>query len=141
MPARGRDLAGLPPLDLLDVRVGEDPPAALLDRAGEPGQVLEEVELPLAREAERAPGVEPQDGGLGELLDARQAGAVRGLELVVEHLSVVVAAEEEVAVEAREVAVDLLVADDRLDAVDGRRVAVGGEPRAPPRRARCSSSK
>ena len=45
-------------------------------------------------------------------------------------LALVALGEEQVAVEALEVAVDALLLDDGLDAVDRRGVAVGGEPRA-----------
>ena len=61
---------------------------------------------------------------------ARSPARLRGVELALEGLAPIAFGEEQVAVEAREVAVDALLAHDGLDAVDRRGVAVGGEPRA-----------
>ena len=57
-----------------------------------------------------------------------QAGAVHGVELALECLALVALSEEEIAVEPREVAVDVLAPHDFVDALDRRAVAVGGHP-------------
>ena len=101
-------IAGEPP-SIFSTRV---PPKMLatarLDRAGEAGEVLEDVESPLPRKAQRRSGVRARDRGCARRASDVEAGAARRLELLVEQLGLVVAAEEEEAVEPREVAVDLL---------------------------------
>ena len=64
-------------------------------------------------------------GARRQPLDTGQARAVRRVELALEQSRLVARAEEQVAVHALEVAVDPLGRDDRLDAVDGRAVALG----------------
>src|SRR5437762_10325774 len=53
---------------------------------------------------------------------------MRGGELPVEHLLLVVRAKEEIAVDAPEVAVDPLEPNDLVDAIDGSHVALDDEP-------------
>ena len=77
---------GVNRLDLVGVRLREDLPAESLDRAREPLEILEDVELPLPREAQGAARVERLDGRAFDQLDVGQAGAVRGRQLVVEFL-------------------------------------------------------
>ena len=55
---------------------------------------------------------------------------MRGFEFVVQNFFRVAGRDEEVSVQALEVAFNLLFRDDRLDAVNRSRVALGGETRA-----------
>ena len=97
------------------------------DRVGESGEVLEDVKLTLIGPAERGPRVEVGDRGAVDLGDVGGAGAVCGVELLVEDLLLVVRAKEQVAVEAAEVAVDVLEPNDLLDAINGGHVALDDE--------------
>ena len=84
------------------------PPARTIASA-QPGQIAERVELRLARKAQAGPVSNArQRRARADALDVGEAGAVRGLELALEQLRLVAGREEQVAVDAREVAVDLL---------------------------------
>ena len=64
---------------------------------------------------------------LGHVVQTR---AMRGGQLAIEERFVVLGSAEQVAVEPLEVTRDPLAGHDALDAIDGRRVALGREPRA-----------
>src|SRR5687767_3219504 len=88
------------------------------------------MELCLAREAQAGSGVERHPRDAVERLDIGESRAMRGLELAREPLFLVVAAEEEVSIDALEGTVDSFAANDRLDAVDRRTVARCGDARS-----------
>ena len=88
------------------------------------------MELSLTRKAESRPGVEADVRRAVDARHAAQPGAMRRRQLGVEHVDAIVAAEEEVAVDALEVTVDLFGTDDLLDLFDRRAVALHDEPRA-----------
>jgi hypothetical protein len=117
-------------LDLIGVRAGEDAAAPAVDRLGEPREVFERMELSLLGKAQAGAAVERRERRALEQLDRAQAGAVRGLELLLQRLALVALGEEQIAVDPAEIALDALFPDDGLDALDRRAVAVGGEPRA-----------
>ena len=99
----------------------------LLDGVGEAGEVLERMELPLAREAEAAPGVERRRTGPWARISTSFSPA-RARPRVPDPAGPADGpGQEQVAVDAEEVAVDPLVLGDRLDSVDGRGVALGGQ--------------
>jgi len=58
LPRRHRHHRGKAALDLLHTRAAEDATTARLDRAGEAGEVLEDVKAPLTGKAERRPDVQ-----------------------------------------------------------------------------------
>jgi hypothetical protein len=105
------------------------PPCAL-DRLREGREVLERVELPLFGKCRQGSGIERANGARSSMCHRAQARAVRRFELALERRALVAFGEEQVAVDAREVAVDALLPHDGLDAVDRRGMAVGGEARA-----------
>src|SRR6185503_13806092 len=102
--------------------------AVALDGARERREVLERMELALAREADAGPGVEGVDGRARHRLHALDARALGRGELVVEHLRVPVGRKEEEAVEPLEVALDRLAPRDALDRVDRPGMALRREP-------------
>ena len=87
------------------------------------------MELRLVRKAQARAGVE-RDRRAANLRDVVQAGAVDRLQLAIEKRLIVPGGAEEIAVEADEVACDSLARDDAFDAIDRRRVTLGGQPRA-----------
>jgi hypothetical protein len=119
-------------LNLVGVRARVDAAARARDGGGEAVKIFEDVELTLIGEAERRAEVVSVVRDALDVLDFGQAGAVRGAEFLAELLGGLARRDEEVAVEALEVAVNLLFVDDLLDEVNGRRVALGGEARAAP---------
>ncbi len=122
------DLRPAPAIDLRGVSPRVDRPTPPGEGFRKAGEVLEGVELPLAREAEATPGIEGRERRTSHHLDVLQSGPMRGLELLVQQLPGLPGRQEQVAVDAEEVAVDPFVVRDRLDPVDGRGVALGGKP-------------
>src|SRR4051812_47774422 len=110
------------------MRAGEDAPTQALDRGGKTCEVLERMQACLAWDAQARPGVEGGERRTLALLHAAKPGAVRSGELLVEGLDAVARGEEEIALDAREVAVDALLGDVGLDPVDRRGMAFGGKP-------------
>jgi hypothetical protein len=106
----------------LRVRARKDAAAEALGRLRQAREVLQRMELRAARETQGF--AEERVRGARHVGEAGPMG--RG-ELAVERGRRVALGEEQVAVDAREVAVDLLLARDRLDAVDGGAMALGGE--------------
>ena len=113
--------------DVVGVAVAENAAAHAQDRLREPGEILQRVELTLPREMQARAAIPAVRRALDEA-HVFQAGAVRGVELALERLALVALSEEEIAVEPREVAVDVLAPHDFVDALDRRAVAVGGHP-------------
>src|SRR5690349_4257557 len=114
--------------DTRDVRPAIDLSAGADDRVGEPRQVLEDVELPLVGPLERGPGIEVGDRRALDHRDVVRAGPMRGDELLLELLLLLVRPEDEIAIESAEVAVDVLEPNDLLDPIDGSHVALDDEP-------------
>ena len=102
--------AGMPPSIVVGVRAGEDAAAVRAgSRCARPAQVLQRMELRLAREAQARPGVERARAARARRArrprrPARCAASSSRLERV----ALVAVGEEEVAVEPLEVAVDAL---------------------------------
>jgi hypothetical protein len=84
----------------------------------------------LAWEAKAGSRVETVDGRGAHPFEPLDAGAQRRLVFAQQLVGVAARRQEEIAVEALEVAVDLLVRDDGADRLDGGGVALRGEPRA-----------
>ena len=110
------------------VRAAVDLTAAGDDGAGEAVEIFENVKLPLIRPPQRGPRVVVGDRRAMDFGDVARARSMRGSELLVEHLLLVVRPKEEIAVDAPEVAVDPLEPNDLLDAIDGGHVALDDEP-------------
>jgi hypothetical protein len=115
--------------ELLGMRPAEDAPPGAVDRACEPGEVLEWVELRLPWEAETRSRVERRIRGARQSRHVDEPRTVRGLELTVQDLRRVAGPEEEIAVHDGELARDRLLGDDRLHTIDRCGVALGGVPR------------
>ena len=126
---RGLLLVGIGALHVLHPAAGEDLAAALLKCLGQGADVLERLKPRLPRESQARPGLVPAQDDPLELLHVLKARADRRLQLPVEQVGRVGGDREEVAVDALEIAVDLLFGDDLLDPVDGRRVALVGQLR------------
>jgi hypothetical protein len=107
-----------------------DASAARLDGARKTGEVAHGMELRLAGETKCEPRVERRPRHPPDQLHIVETRAMRRGEFLVEQLDLVAWRREQIAVEALERAVDLLVVHDRLDLIDGLRVAFRGEPRA-----------
>ena len=134
--AAGADRAGrrlharaLAALDALRVGAGVNTPAGPLNRLGKAAEVLQRMELCLARKPQARTGVETERRP-PDLDDIVEAGAMRGLELAIQIRFIVLGGAEQVAVEPHEIAGDPLARDDAFDAIDGGRVAFRREPRA-----------
>src|SRR5687768_9837163 len=92
-------------------------------------QVLHDVELALAGEAQRRAEVESLQRQAFDRLDV-EPGAASRLQLLAQLFLRIAGWNEQIPVHPREVAVELFEGDDLLDAIDRRAVAVGGQPRA-----------
>src|SRR5688500_2958364 len=88
------------------------------------------MELRLARKTQARAAVEERERSSRQQLHAMQARLDGGLELPLQGLHRVSRCEEQEAVEAREIAVDLLGGDDRLYLIDRRPMACGRQARA-----------
>src|SRR5256885_817106 len=106
-----------------------DGAAALDDRAREGGEVFQRMHPALAGEAQARSAVEAVDWGARQPLDAGEADLMRGIALLIEQRRRIARREEEIAVDALEVAADRGLTLDRLDAIDRGGVARGGETR------------
>ena len=93
-----------------------------------PARYLSGWNWPWRGKRRHRPGIEGGQRGAGHHLHILQAGAVGGLEFLLEEVAGLAGRREEVAVDAEEVAVDPFFLSDRLDPVDGRGVALGGQP-------------
>src|SRR5688572_22774701 len=87
--------------------------------------MLERMKLSLPRIAEGRPTLEGVDRHALDELDVDKPRTVRGLELLLEELAVVVAAEKKVPVDSFEIAIDVLERSDRFNAVDCSRMTLG----------------
>lgn len=105
-------------LDAHDGRVGMKPAAVAADAARQPLKILERMKAALVREAQAAPSVPAGDRRPLGPGDAHEPDLSGGLELPVEHGGFGAGAEEKIAVQALEAAIDALLARDLLDAVD-----------------------
>src|SRR6185369_1029645 len=121
-----RDLARLSSFDAADVRVAVDLAAECADRLREAGEILERMKLRLLRESQRGSRLPLRDGDPIDQLHVGETGVLRREILLFEHCSSILVTEEEVAIDALEVAVDLLEANDLLDAIDGGEMALDG---------------
>src|SRR5690349_18525290 len=88
------------------------------------------MELCLAGKAECRARLERRDGRALEKLYVRQSGAVSGSELTLEDILILVVAEEEVAVDSLEIAIDVFECGNRFDLVDRGNVTFGGDASA-----------
>ena len=128
--ALGLDLARRTTFNARDLRATVDASTAANDRVRQAGEILEQMELPLIRKAKTRAKVEFD---VRHAIEPRHAGppdAMRRRQLGVEHVDAIGAAEEEIAVDALEIAVDVFGADDLLDLFDGRAMALHDETRA-----------
>ena len=124
----GGDLAFVHPRGL---HAGLDDSAARGEVARQSPQVFADVELRLARKAQR--GTVKAHAGQCERIDGHQLGEARvqcRAAFASQQVDLLVPGGEQHAVDALEVAVDLGLAHDALDRVDGGAVAAGGEFRA-----------
>lgn len=110
-------------------RVGKDAHAQGLGGAEQAAEVAQGVDLGLLREPQRRRVLQRGDAQARQPLDLVEAGAVRGLQFAPDHRFGLATAQEEIAVEPFEVAVQALAVDDALDAVDGALVAGSGQAR------------
>src|SRR4051794_30660570 len=117
-------------LEGIDLRADVDAAALLPDGTHQAMQVLERVELALAREAQAGAGAVRRKRGGVEPFQVGEPGAAGGRLFLVEGVGRVAARHEQVAVEPGEVALDRLAGADRFDAVDGGAMALHGEARA-----------
>ncbi len=111
------------------MRSAKDSPAAPFERTREAGEVLAGMKLALPRKSQALAGLESVEGSASGGGNVGEAGTPRRSELEVEEVRRCVASRDEVPVEPLEVAVDVLLAHDGLDAIDGGRVALGGAAR------------
>src|SRR5688572_19504413 len=85
--------------------------------------------LRLPPEAQTAAGIIGINGRAVEWLDLH-AGSASSLQFAIENVERIARRHKQVTVNAREVAVDLLLADNALDLIDGSAVALGREAHA-----------
>lgn len=88
------------------------------------------MELSLLREAQARAAIEGAERRARQLRHALQSCALRGLDLLIERLELVALGKEQVAIHPREVAVDVFLARDLLDALDRRGMAFRRQPGA-----------
>src|ERR1051326_4494507 len=88
------------------------------------------MELRLFGKTQTGAGIERVQWSTSDLGHIVQPGAVRSFQLTVKEFFLVVAAEEEVAIQSLEIAVDLLGRDNFLDLCNGRGVALRCESRS-----------
>jgi hypothetical protein len=108
------------------MRVGIDMAAVAQNGAGETLQILERMKLSLARESKRWAGVPELGWRLVDQLDVVKAGTMRGIELPLELVALAAGPEKQVSVDTLEIAIDVLLRGDRLDARYRCSVAFGG---------------
>ena len=130
MAVARRDARGLAVLDFLGVNARVDLSSVAEDRARQSFQVLERMEGCLPRKAKRRPAVPEAERNAIDELGVVDPGAMRCLELALEIFSLGVTAEEEIAFDALELAIDVFHGGDRLDAMDCRHVTLGSQARA-----------
>ena len=142
VPAARLHRAGFAAFDALRLRVAVDAPPACDDRVGEAREVLENVKLRLVRETQARTEIRSQRrDARASCSTSGEPGALRGARAPRRGSSALSPiAEKEVAVEALEVAVDLFVAHDRFDAVDGGACGSRAAFRAPSGPWTCSST-
>src|SRR5882724_12745897 len=78
------------------------------------------MKLRLIREDEASSGIESVQRRLRPKMNVRQSGAMSCLQLAIEQLRIGAGRFEEIPIDALEVAVDILIADNRLDPMDCR---------------------
>jgi len=130
VPFAGRDPGGDAVHDFFGVDAGIDLSAVAENRAGQTLEVLERMKRRLPWKPQGDSRVPEIEWSALDDFGVREAGAVCRLELALELLSLGLAAEEQVAVHALEITIDVLHRSDRLDPVDGGHVTVGRHPRA-----------
>jgi hypothetical protein len=100
------------------------------DRLRQSGEIAERMKLALIRKSQARAGIECGIGSVAQLFDSSESRAVRGVELAIKELLILVRRKKEKAIHPLEVTPDLLVADNLLDALNSGRVTLGGETRA-----------
>ena len=116
--------------NLVGVCVGIDATTAPLEGFGQTRDIFENVKLRLSWEAQRRAEIVSVEGNALDVFDIDESGAMRGAQFVSELFGRFAGRNEEIAVEPREITVDVFVSDDLFDLVNRRGVARGGKLRA-----------
>src|SRR5437016_4567443 len=111
-------LGGFAATYLVSMAPRKDAAAAELDRFGQPGQVLEWMELALIGKTQTGAKVNGQRNS-SELHDVCQPGAMGRGQFAVEDISGFSGCEKKIAIQPREVAIDFLGLHDRFNPIDG----------------------
>src|SRR4051812_43026687 len=109
---------------------GINPTAIAQKCAHESLQVLEWVECCLARKAKRGSAIPEAEWNAIDELSIAQSGAMSRFQLFLQILARVLTAEEEIAFDALELAIDVFHRRDTFDAIDRRHVTLGCYTRA-----------
>ena len=117
-------------LDARRVRERIDTAASALNHPRQTSEVFARMKLRLSWKSQARTGVEERKRRAIDLVDVPKAGASRGAQLAIELIGGFARFSEEIALDALEVAVDVMVRGDLFDAIDGRGVAVGDHLRA-----------
>src|ERR1700694_5472154 len=125
VPLARRNTRRLTVHDFLGVNAGINLSSVAENRACQPFQVLERMKCRLAGEAKRRAAVPEAEWDAIDQLGVADSGAMRCLELSLELLSLAIAAEKEIALDALKIAVDVLHGGNRLDAMNRRHVTFG----------------
>jgi hypothetical protein len=116
--------------NLLGVRLRVDVSAVANDRAHKSIQILERMKLRLSGKAKRRPRIPEINRRALDELHIVQPCAMRCIELTLELIAFVIAAEEEVSVHSLKVAVEIFQRRNRLNAINCGRVTLGSETRS-----------
>src|SRR5918993_2788842 len=127
MAAIGGDAGGRAWLDAADVGLSIDLAAHPLERDDEGGQIGERMKLPLPWKAKARAQVEGRIRNPLQQLDARHSGSASRIQFGVKDLVGLAWRDEEVSIQPLEPAIDSLLANNRLDPIDGCRMAAGSE--------------
>src|SRR6185369_8956014 len=127
--AAGGDLRRVPAFDGVDVRIGEDAPSGARHRLGQPAEILHRVKLRLAWESYAGNAASPCRRHARQQL-GREPGALCRRGLLLQQHRVVAWREEQIAIDALELAVNPFPGHDRLDLIDRSAVTLGYTARA-----------
>ncbi len=112
-------------LDFDDSAVGEDRAARFENDVRQAVQIAQRMKHPLRGKSEHRTFSQRVDGRTIEQFDRRQAGAMRGGELLFQNIPRGFGMTREISVRTQEAAINLLPSDDRLDRVDRHGVTGG----------------
>src|ERR1043166_7162405 len=115
--------------DLVCVCSGKDLSAVAFERARQGAEIFQRVKLCLSREVKARPRVPEFQGCSLKPAHIGEPGAMSSWKLVVEHLHLPVSRKKKVTIQPFKIAINSFFTDDGLNAIDGRRMTLRGQPR------------